>query len=67
MELESLQVLQIHGIRWLCRGQVVERLVALMPTILNLWKKERKNSWYHKEMIFSIQFCLNMLANFLWG
>ena len=65
MELESLQVLQIHGIRWLSRGQVVERLVTLMPTILSLWKKERKNSWYHKARIFSVQFCLNMLADVL--
>jgi hypothetical protein len=65
MELESLQVLQIHGIRWLSRGQVVERLVTLMPAILSLWKKERKNSWYHKARIFSVQFCLNMLVDVL--
>ena len=65
MELESLQVLQIHGIRWLSRGQVVERLVTLMPAILSMWKKERKNSWYHKARIFSVQFCLNMLADVL--
>jgi hypothetical protein len=44
---------------------VVERLDTLMPFILILWKKERKNSWYHKAMIFSVQFCLNMLDDVL--
>jgi len=43
MELESLQVLQIHGIKWLSRGQMVEILVTLMLAILSLWKKERNN------------------------
>eukprot|EP01018_Ginkgo_biloba_P030781 Gb_34347 [translate_table: standard] len=44
MELESLQVLQIHGIRWLSRGQVIERLVAIIPAILSLWKRQTKGS-----------------------
>jgi len=39
---------------------VVERLVTLILVILSLRKKQRKNSWYHKAKIFSIQFCLNM-------
>ena len=42
MELESLQVLQIHGIRWLSRGQVVERLVTLMSAILTHVEKRKK-------------------------
>ena len=33
-----------------------------MPAILSMWKKERKNSWYHKARIFSVQFYLNRLA-----
>ena len=65
MELKSLQVLQIHGIRWLYRGQVVERLVTLIPVILSLWKKERNNSWYHKVNNFSVHFCLNMRVDVL--
>ena len=65
MELESLQVSQIHGIRWLSRGEVVERLVTLMPAILSLWKKEKKNSWYNKARIFSVQICLNMIVDVL--
>ena len=44
---------------------MVERLVTLMPAILSLWKRERKNSWYDKAIIFSVQFCLNMLADVL--
>ena len=44
---------------------MVERLVRLMPAILSLWKRERKNSWYDKARIFSVQFCLNMLADVL--
>jgi len=67
MKLESLQVLQIHGIRWLSRGQVVERLVTLMPAILSLWKKERKKEFMvsYKSRIFSVQFCLSMFADVL--
>jgi hypothetical protein len=63
MQLETLQALQIHGVRWLSRGQVIERLVVLMPPILTLWKNERKDSWYDKARIFSVQFCLHMLAD----
>ena len=47
------------------RGQVVERLVVLMPPILTLWKKEKKNSWYDKARIFSVQFCLHMIADIM--
>jgi hypothetical protein len=65
MQLETLQALQIHGVRWLSRGQVIERLVVLMPPILTLWKNERKDSWYDKARIFSVQFCLHMLADIM--
>ncbi|MCO5608943.1 hypothetical protein L7F22_063161 [Adiantum nelumboides] len=34
MNVYVLEVLQIHDISWLSRGKVMERLVALMPTIL---------------------------------
>lgn len=56
MQLETFQALQIHGDRWLSRGQVIDRLVVLMPPILTLWKNERKDSWYDKARIFSVNF-----------
>ena len=65
MQLETLHALQIHGVRWLSRGQVIERLVVLMPPILTLWKSEKKDSWYDKARIFSVQFCLHMLADIM--
>ena len=65
MQLETLHVIQIHGVRWLSRGQVIERLVVLMPPILTLWKNERNDSWYDKARIFSVQFCLHMLADIM--
>ena len=65
MQLETLHSLQIHGVRWLSRGQVIERLVVLMPPILTLWKNERNDSWYYKAKIFSVQFCLHMLADIM--
>lgn len=65
MQLETLLALQIHGVRWLSRGQVIEILVLLMPPILTLWKNERKESWYDKTRIFLVQFCLHMLADIM--
>lgn len=65
MQLETLQALQIHGVKWLSRGQVIQRLIVLMPPILSLWKNEKMDSWYDKARIFSIQFCLHMLADIL--
>ena len=65
MQLETLNVVQIHGVISLSRGQFVERLGVLMPPILTLSKKERKESWYDKERIFSVHFCLYMLADIM--
>ena len=66
MQIDVLDVLQIHSVRWLSRGEVIIRLVKLMPAILTLWKNERKtSSWYDKARIYSIQFSLHMLADVL--
>jgi hypothetical protein len=68
MQIDVLDVLQIHSVRWLSRGEVIIRLVKLMPTILTLWKNEKKkktSSWYDKTQIYSIQFCFHMLADVL--
>ncbi|MCO5597856.1 hypothetical protein L7F22_051941 [Adiantum nelumboides] len=65
MKIDAHRVLQIHGIRWLSRGQVMQRLVELMPGVLSLWKQEKFTQWYNKARIFSVQFCLHMLADVL--
>ena len=57
VQLKTLNAIQIYGFRWLSRGQVIERVVVMMPPMLTLWKKEKKDSLYDKAMIFSVQFC----------
>jgi hypothetical protein len=54
MQLETLQSLQIHGVIWLSRGQLIERSVVWMPPMLTLWKYERNDSCYDDERIFSV-------------
>ena len=54
MRLDAHRPLQIHNIRWLSRGQVMETLVSIMPTILTIWTKENLNEWYNKACIYSI-------------
>ncbi|GLJ15221.1 hypothetical protein SUGI_0248780 [Cryptomeria japonica] len=66
MQIDVLNVLQIHTIRLLSRGEVIIRLVKLMLAILTLWKKDKKcSSLYERARIYSIQFCLHMLADVL--
>ena len=65
MQLDAHRPLQIHNIRWLSRGQVMERLVSIMPAILTIWKKENLNEWYNKACIYSVQFCFCMMADVL--
>ena len=60
----DLKVLKIHFIRWLSRGQVMERLVTLMPAILEQWEKHEKK-WYEYATIFQVQFMLHLLADIL--
>ena len=60
----DLKVRKIHSIRWLSRGQVMERLVTLMPAILEQWEKHEKK-WYEYATIFQVQFMLHLLANIL--
>ena len=60
----DLKVLKIHSIRWLSRGQVMERLVTLMPAILEQWEKHDKK-WYKYATIFQVQFMLHLLADIL--
>ena len=61
-----MNVLHIHTIRWLSKGEVIIRLVKLMPVILTLWKKDKKcSSLYEKLRIYFIKFCLHVLADVL--
>eukprot|EP01018_Ginkgo_biloba_P029271 Gb_13695 [translate_table: standard] len=41
-QIGKLQVLQIHQIRWLSRGKVMERLVRIMPSLLKEWELQEK-------------------------
>ncbi|MCO5558880.1 hypothetical protein L7F22_012470, partial [Adiantum nelumboides] len=43
MHLQVLEVLSIHDVRWIARGNVMERLTQLMPAILSFWKDNAKS------------------------
>ncbi|KAH7306532.1 hypothetical protein KP509_22G017300 [Ceratopteris richardii] len=36
-DIMDIKALQIHGVRWLSRGRVMQRLVSIMPAILEQW------------------------------
>ncbi|KAH7440127.1 hypothetical protein KP509_04G092600 [Ceratopteris richardii] len=58
------KALQIHSIRWLSRGQVMERLVHIMPVVLEQWKR-REKKWYSHATLFVVQFMIHLLADVL--
>ncbi|KAH7332329.1 hypothetical protein KP509_20G082300 [Ceratopteris richardii] len=64
MNLQVLEVLQIHDVRWLTRGNVMVRLVKLLPAILTFWKCQAP-MWYEKLCIFKVLFCIHLLADVL--
>ncbi|KAH7331520.1 hypothetical protein KP509_20G037900 [Ceratopteris richardii] len=61
-DMLDTRALQIHAVRWLSRGQVMERLVNIMPAILHQWEHGEKRS-YKNITIFSVQFMIHFLAN----
>ena len=63
-QIDRLQVLQIHQIRWLSRGQVMSRLVKIMPALLQEWKHDDRKM-YEMATIFQVQFCIHLLADVL--
>ena len=66
MEIERLKVINIHHIRWLSRGQVMERLTRIMPTVLALFKgEEGDEELYHGFTNFSVLFFIYLLADVL--
>ncbi|KAH7364992.1 hypothetical protein KP509_18G002600 [Ceratopteris richardii] len=63
-DIVDMRALQIHSVRWLSRGQVMERLVNIMPAILMQWQRSEKK-WYKNITIFSVQFMIHFLADVL--
>ena len=61
---ETRVVLQIHSVRWLSRGMVMERLVFCMPAILESWQAEEP-IWYKNIISLQFQFFINLLADVL--
>ena len=43
---ETCAILQIHSIRWLSHGLVMERFTFCMLTILEAWKSDEP-TWHH--------------------
>lgn len=63
-EREPLVLLRFHAVRWLSRGQVMERILYVMPAILEAFKKEEP-IWYLKMTSFQFQFLLYLLVDVL--
>ncbi|MCO5552139.1 hypothetical protein L7F22_005649 [Adiantum nelumboides] len=61
LDLKELVMLRIHSIRWLSRGQVMERMVKIMPTLLLEFGKE-KPSIYDELVIYANQFYIHLLT-----
>ncbi|MCO5592330.1 hypothetical protein L7F22_046331 [Adiantum nelumboides] len=60
----DVKALQIHSVRWLSRGQVMERLVNIMPAVFEQWQR-REKTWYGHATIFVVQFMIHLLADVL--
>ncbi|MCO5567029.1 hypothetical protein L7F22_020712 [Adiantum nelumboides] len=64
MNLQVLEVLQIHDVRWLARGNVMARLTQVLPAILSVWQ-DGATLWYKKLRVYKVLFCIHMLADVL--
>ena len=63
-QITKLEILQIHQIRWLSRGKVMEILAKLMPALLKDWELGEKKM-YELATIFQVQFYIHLLADVL--
>ncbi|KAH7421532.1 hypothetical protein KP509_13G062500 [Ceratopteris richardii] len=63
-DMLDTRALQIHSVRWLSRGQVMERLVNIMSAILHQWEHSEKK-WYKSITIFAVQFMIHFLVDVL--
>ncbi|MCO5547845.1 hypothetical protein L7F22_001297 [Adiantum nelumboides] len=62
LDLPELAMLRIHSVRWLSLGQVMERMVKIMPALLIEFGKE-KPSIYDGLMLYAVQFHIHLLAD----
>ena len=61
---ETRAVLQIHSVRWLSHGLVMERLIFCMPAILEAWESDEP-TWYHNITSLQFQFFVHLIADIL--
>ncbi|MCO5558163.1 hypothetical protein L7F22_011740 [Adiantum nelumboides] len=62
LDLPKLAMLRIHAVRWLSQGQVMERLVKVMPALLVDFSHE-KPSFYDELTLYANQFYIHLLAD----
>ncbi|MCO5581953.1 hypothetical protein L7F22_035842 [Adiantum nelumboides] len=62
LDLPKLAMLRIHVVRWLSRGQVMERLVKVMPALLVDFSHE-KPSFYDELTLYANQFYIHLMAD----
>ncbi len=63
-DLLSLTIFQFHLICWLFRGQVLERILYYMPTILDAFQVS-ESYWYQQVTTFLFQFMLHLVVDVL--
>ncbi|MCO5580500.1 hypothetical protein L7F22_034368 [Adiantum nelumboides] len=62
LNLPELAMLRIHSVRWWSRGQVMERMVKIMPALLLEFGKE-KPSIYDELTVYGVQFFIHLQAD----
>jgi hypothetical protein len=61
---ETRVVLQIHSVRWMSHGLVMERFIFCMPAILEALEEQEPN-WYQNITSLQFQFFVHLLADIL--
>jgi len=61
-DLLQLTILQFHPIHWLSQGQVLERILYYMPSILCVFQISEMYC-YHQVTIFQFQFMLHLVVD----
>ncbi|KAI5055165.1 hypothetical protein GOP47_0030310 [Adiantum capillus-veneris] len=62
IDVLELAMLQMHSVRWLSQGQVLERMVKVMPALLMEFGKENP-SINNELLIYENQFYIHLLAD----
>lgn len=63
-DLLSLTILQFHLVHWFFRGQVLERILYCLPTILDAFQV-LEPYWYQQVTTFLFQFMLHLVVDVL--